>query len=510
MKKSSILLISVLVVSFALFIAPAPVMAAPPYISWARAYDSGGYDEGWGVAVDSSNNVIVTGYIRNGTNYDVSTTKYAENGDLVWTRIFDNKPMDAGWGVAVDSNNNIIVTGYSGENLDSRDFLTIKYDSNGNLVWVRTYDGGAADAGWDVAVDSDDNIIVTGWTMGANWNYGTIKYDPDGNVIWVRIFDNGFLDYAHGVAVDSNNNVIVTGTTHPPSGTYNYCTVKYDPNGGLIWVRAYDRGVYEDALSVAVDSNNNIIVTGKSSLWQPGRFDPDYFTVKYDPNGNVIWAKEHNGGGLDEGWGLAVDLNNNVIVTGRSEIEGDNDYFTIEYDPDGNVVWTKIYDGPYNDNDTARSVAVDLNNNLIVAGFSVWADGNYDYYTIKYARAPSLTSPENGAELLDNTPTFEWTLEDPSGVTYQIEIDDDEDFSSPLYYVVDLTETMYTVPDELPMFVQYFWHVRAKDGANNVGDWSEKWNFTVVPIAAIGAILMPLLMLLPFALMLRRQNRRLY
>ena len=101
-------------------------------------------------------------------------------------------------------------------------------------------------------------------------------------------------------------------------------------------------------------------------------------------------------------------------------------------------------------------------------------------------------------------------MEDPSGVTYQIEIDDDEDFSSPLYYVVDLTETMYTVPDELPMFVQYFWHVRAKDGANNVGDWSEKWNFTVVPIAAIGAILMPLLMLLPFALMLRRQNRRLY
>jgi len=63
------------------------------------------------------------------------------------------------------------------------------------------------------------------------------------------------------------------------------------------------------------------------------------------------------------------------------------------------------------------------------------------------------------------------------------------------------------VPNELELFVQYFWHVRAKDGANNVGDWSETWSFEVVPIAAIGAILMPLLMLLPFALVLWRQNR---
>jgi len=494
-----------------MLIAPAPVTDAPPYVSWGKAYDSGGYDEGWDIAIDSNNNIIVTGYIRNGGNYNVSTTEYDSNGNVIWTRIFDNKPMDAGWGVAVDSSNNIIVTGYTGENLDNRDFLTIKYDSNGNLVWVRTYDGGGEDAGWDVAVDSDDNIIVTGWTMGVNWNYCTIKYDPSGNVVWVRIFDNGFLDYAHAVAVDSNNNVIVTGTSHPPSENFNYCTVKYDSNGDVMWAKSYDRGVYEDALSVAADSNNNIIVTGKSNLWQPGRHDPDYFTIKYGPNGNVIWTREYNGGGLDEAWGVAVDMNNNVIVTGRSEIEGDNDYFTIEYDSNGNVIWTKIYDSQYDnsDNDTARRVAVDLNNNVIVTGFSVRADGNYDYYTIKYTEAPSLILPENNAVLIDNTPTFEWTsVSDPSGVTYQIQIDDNIDFSSPVY-AVGLADNTHTLPDENSLAIgTYYWHVRAKDGVGNVGEWSETWNFTVVPIAAVGALLMSLLMLLPFASILRRQNRR--
>ena len=75
---------------------------------------------------------------------------------------------------------------------------------------------------------------------------------------------------------------------------------------------------------------------------------------------------------------------------------------------------------------------------------------------------------------------------------------------------MNLTENTYILPDEnaLALFVQYFWRVRAKNGAGNVSPWSEEWNFTVVPIGAIGALLMPLLMLLPFALMLRRQNRK--
>ncbi|MCJ7720077.1 MAG: hypothetical protein MUO36_01255 [Candidatus Hadarchaeum sp.] len=110
----------------------------------------------------------------------------------------------------------------------------------------------------------------------------------------------------------------------------------------------------------------------------------------------------------------------------------------------------------------------------------------------------------------DNTPTFVWTsVSDPSGVTYQIQIDDNSDFGLPVYSVVDLTAITHTLPDEDALALgTYYWHVRAKDGAGNVGDWSEEWNFTVVPVGAIGVLLMPLLMLLPLMLMLRRQNRR--
>ena len=131
--------------------------------------------------------------------------------------------------------------------------------------------------------------------------------------------------------------------------------------------------------------------------------------------------------------------------------------------------------------------------------------------------APSLVSPDNGAVLLDNTPTFEWTsVSDPSGVTYQIQIDNDADFSSPVYSAENMPPiTTHTLPDENALgmsaipFIKYFWHVRAVDGVGNIGDWSEEWTFfNAVPIGAIGALLMSLLMLLPFVLILRRQKRR--
>ena len=128
----------------------------------------------------------------------------------------------------------------------------------------------------------------------------------------------------------------------------------------------------------------------------------------------------------------------------------------------------------------------------------------------KLLPAPSLVSPENNENILDNTPTFEWTsVSDPSGVTYQIQIDNDDNFGSLAYFAVGLAENAHTLPDENALALgTYYWRVRAKDGEGNIGPWSEEWNFRVVPVGAIGVLLMPLLMLLPFALVLRRQNRR--
>jgi uncharacterized delta-60 repeat protein len=290
-----------------------------------------------------------------------------------WSIGFDSGFSEDAHGVATDSADNVIVTGQS-----NSDYYTIKYDSSGNEVWNRVYDGGSTfDEGGDVAVDSEDNVIVTGRSrLSGDDDYFTIKYDSNGNWIWSKAYDGGKTDIAWGVAVDSADNVIVTGQSEQlatPSTTYDYFTIKYDSNGNHLWNVTYDGGVRSDyAYDVAVDSADNVIVTGASNLGDGA----DFYTVKYDSNGNQIWDATFNGAVSAEAWGVAVDSADNVVVTGYTET---GDYLTVKYDSNGNLLWSEIYDGGSGDH--AFAVAVDSADNVIVTGESTLG-GDYDYYTI--------------------------------------------------------------------------------------------------------------------------------
>ena len=104
----------------------------------------------------------------------------AADGDVIWKREYDGNGPDYAMGVATDSYNNVIVTGYSfmGDNLDNLNYCTIKYDAAGNIIWKREYDGGDEDGAKGVATDSYNNVIVTGISEigGRRSDYCTIKY----------------------------------------------------------------------------------------------------------------------------------------------------------------------------------------------------------------------------------------------------------------------------------------------------------------------------------------------
>jgi hypothetical protein len=104
------------------------------------------------------------------------------------------------------------------------------------------------------------------------------------------------------------------------------------------------------------------------------------------------WVQRYNGpgNGPDSASALAVDHDNNVIVTGLSWGSGSgDDYATIKYSNAGVPLWTNRYDGPGNGVDRAYAVAVDSSRNVIVTGYSTGSGGNSDFATIKYVCVPS-------------------------------------------------------------------------------------------------------------------------
>lgn len=231
---------------------------------WVVRYDGpgGGEDYARVVATDSAGNVYVAGstYLAY-DEYDYLTQKYDTDGNLLWQRQFSGVlygpevPMY----IAVDGAGNVYVTGSTlGPLFPSRAFLTIKYDSNGNLLWSQIDAPaylGTTPTGF--VLDDDGSMIVTGHTteeLGDKWMV-TIKYDTDGTRLWSKRYRDGSQTHSAAATADSQGNVYVTGVTG-----FDYLIVKYSSSGTQLWVRRYD--TYGWPSSMTVDNSGDLYVAG--------------------------------------------------------------------------------------------------------------------------------------------------------------------------------------------------------------------------------------------------------
>jgi uncharacterized delta-60 repeat protein len=346
-------------------------------LDWDVRYDARRNGNDVATAVAYYNNFIyVTGRSEDSESknsdvlhYDYLTVKYdAHNrGRMIWKARYNNDLLngaDEATAMAVDSSGNVYVTGRSEGLQTGFDIVTVKYlpDGQPDLNWgpdgngvVRYHGDYGDDEAVAIAVEAG-NVYVTGKSQGngTGFDYVTIKYLPNGNLdsTWgpdgngvVRYHGEYGDDEAAAIAVEAGN-LYVTGRSQGNQTGFDYVTVKYLPNGNLdsSWgpdgnsVIRYHGGYGDDeAVAIAVKTGN-LYVTGMSQ----GRNQDqnmstgfDYYTLKYDSFGKVVWSARynHDTNGDDEAVALALDRNSDdVYITGKSFGSGTGfDFATVKY-----------------------------------------------------------------------------------------------------------------------------------------------------------------------------------
>ena len=347
----------------------------------------GQIDKCTGITQDNFGFVYATGvsWGSNSTKEDYATIKFGEDGDYIWAVRYDGPGhnLDYASAITIDNAGNVYVTGWSrsGGDYGSEDYCTIKYNNNGQQLWVARYDGAVGsecyyyDYANAIVVDNAGNVYVTGESWGnddLNGDYLTVKYNSNGVLQWAKRYNgpSSKNDKALSINLDANSNVYVTGGSEQQGKGYDYLTVKYNASGQQQWASRYDGPAYlnDIASELRVDGMGNVFVTGSS---HGGNSKLDYATIKYNTSGQQQWLKRYTNTPIndtDAATGIDLDVYGHVYVTGYSKSSGtaSYDFVTIKYNNStGNQDWLKRNDGGLSDK--ARDIKV-INKTCIASG----------------------------------------------------------------------------------------------------------------------------------------------
>ncbi len=334
---------------FILFIAffTLQITISQPQIEWHRTYNSpiNTDDFATSLAIDSSGNIITLGWtLAVGSNGGYIINKYTPSGQLLWTaQYFETTGLTLrSKKVCVDAQNNVYVTGSKGS------IVTVKFNSLGVLQWVRRYNGlgSSISEPHDMEIDRNGFIYITGESsvQSTFFDYVTIKYNQNGDSLWTRTYNgigNG-IDRARALEVDSIGNVYITGDSeslHDTAYFPDVTSIKYDSLGNTVWVNRY---VNKNILN---GYSYDLKLDKSSNLYSCGFFiEPSFigFLMKYDQFGNTIWVKTIDSITQVNGkFNINVDINNNIYFIGNGRNYPPGNYYVIKYNPLGNILFQK-------------------------------------------------------------------------------------------------------------------------------------------------------------------------
>ena len=247
-------------------------LAIDVVLSWNTFLGGSAFDIGYGIAVDTSGNVFVTGYstatwgspVRPyaGGLEDAFVAELNNDGALQWNTFLGGSNNDYGSGIAVDTSGNVYVAGYSYATWGSPirpydgapDAFVAELNNNGALLWNTFLGGSNFDFGHGITVDSSRNVYVAGgsyatwgspvrpYAGGANDAF-VAKLNASGALQWNTFLGGPNIDFGFGIAVDTSGNVYVTGDSeatwgspvHPYVGAADAFVAKLNASGALQW-----------------------------------------------------------------------------------------------------------------------------------------------------------------------------------------------------------------------------------------------------------------------------------
>lgn len=318
-----------------------------------QTYGGNGPDRGVHIIQTSDDNFLIVGNTMTEANkLDVYLIKCNSSGDTLWTRKFGGQEDDNGWCVKETSDKGYIIAGFT-ESYDAsmNDVLLLKTDADGNKQWHKTYGGSGDDIAWSIAINQDDGFTIAAQTNSfgnGDLDAYLIRTDPNGDTLWTRTYGGPEVDRVFSVDLAHDGSILLAGITYSyGAGDRDAYLLKTDNSGKLLWQNTYGGPGYDNAHTVIVNRNDDIILTGYGEYWgNAGKMD--MFLKQITLNGEDIWSQSYGGAENDRAMTVYQLQDGGYILTGFTQSfgEGDWDAYVVRTGPEGDTLCTSTHGTP--------------------------------------------------------------------------------------------------------------------------------------------------------------------
>lgn len=365
----------------------------------------------------------------------VSVAVTAQDVSVQWNNMIGGSSSDSPRSVEPTSDGGCIIAGrsfssISGDktenSLGEQDFWIVKLDASGNVEWENTIGGAFIDDANAVRQMEDGTYIIAGTSSSlasedksenttSARDAWVMKLNAQGVIIWEDTLVADQFDQSPSLVVTNDQGVLVGvasssgiggDKTVPTNGESDYWIIKYSGDGNIEWQRSIGGSGSDFMDAIDKTSDGGYILGGASSSpvsgdkTQPSQGANDYWIVKVDSEGNVLWDKTYGGNNNDRLTSVYETLDGGFILGGSSDSDasgdkseenlGGDDYWVVRTDSAGSIIWENTIGGSQ---DEANGFTIPLlTGDFLVTGWSNSdisgdktenSNGEFDYWIVQ-------------------------------------------------------------------------------------------------------------------------------
>ena len=400
-------------------------------IDWQRSLGSPGLEFGFSAHPTHDGGIIAAGYsdsiggdiTGNYGEYDYWIAKLDSGGLLQWQKNFGGSESDNSYKIIQASDSGYLVAGRSNSN-DSDvtgnhgffDFCIVKTDTAGNIQWQKSFGGSGWDDAKSVQQTRDGGYVLAGYSESNDgdvtsnygfYDYWIVRLSSGGVLQWQKSFGGTDDDEAYAIQQTYDGGFVIAGSTLSNDsdvtghhGDYDFWIIKLDSLGNLEWQKAAGGSAEDIAYAVIQSPDSGYFAVGHTLstdgdvVGNHGLYD--YWVIKLDTGGNLLWQKCLGGTDSDFGSDLKMTPDSGLLVVGGSNSTdgdvsaniGDYDFWLVKLDASGVLTWEKSFGGT--NEDSPYEIRQFPDGDIAIGGLSISNDsdvtgnhGSFDYWVIK-------------------------------------------------------------------------------------------------------------------------------